>query len=128
MANSVVSNPASFHAEARYQRVCAVCGRGGAYHAHHVIDKQELRKRRLPLYDTRGALRLCVHCHMQFEWAGPGKILVLQKHLKDVHFCYVWEVMNAAGTNMLERQYGGADDPRWQQHVEGLCLECQLQP
>lgn len=127
--NLVIDNPQSFHAEAMYQLVCAVCGRGGAFHAHHVVPKGELRKRHLPLNDTRNALRLCAgldgnNCHMQFEWAGPGKVLVLQKHLRQSHFCYIWSVMRMAGVNLLERKYGGADDPRWAKHMEGDCA-CQ---
>lgn len=125
---TAISNPHSFHLEARHQRVCArrECQRGGKFHAHHVVPRSWLRKNRLPQFDTRGALRLCDECHMQFEWAGPGKLQVVTAELTQDNLCYVWEVMRLSGIDFLKREYGSADDPRFACHIDGLCLACQL--
>ena len=117
-------NAASFHAEATAQLICAVCGRGGAFHAHHVVSKAELKHRRAPLNDPRNALRLCVRCHMQHEWAGPGKVDVALSQLTDDNFCFAFEVMGAAAMVYLERFYVGAD-LRLAAHVEGRCDLCR---
>jgi hypothetical protein len=131
---SSLSNPASFYQAARWQRVCAVCGRasgrpdarGRTWHAHHVVPKPILRRLHLPEYDTRGALRLCTDCHMAFEWAGPGKVHVMPKHMTDENICYVWEVLGVAVVQ-IERKYGVFDaDPRWHRHRMGECELCQL--
>jgi hypothetical protein len=123
----VISNPASFRDEARWQRVCAVCEQPGAFHAHHVIPKQQLRNLRRPQYDTRGALRLCSpgtvgNCHMQHE-GGPTK-LVTTKHLTQTNICYVFEVWGPAAEGWLERYYSGADD-RLNLHHDEECPHCQ---
>lgn len=120
-----VSDPRSFWLEARHQRVCAHCGHPGGFHAHHVISKNWLRRNHHEDYDTRGALRLCEMCHMQFEWAGPGKIQLVAADLKQQNLCYVWEVMGDAGSDFLDREYAGHDDDRWTRHGEGICPECQ---
>jgi hypothetical protein len=121
-----VSNPASFRAEARWQRVCAVCGAAGSFHAHHVLPKHLLRRLKLPRYDTRGALRLCEHCHMQFEWGGPGKVEIAVRCLTDQNICYLYEVLGVTVVQ-LEGKYSNFDvDPRWHKHRMGECLECQL--
>lgn len=122
-----ISNPQSFRAEARYQRVCAVCGAAGAFHAHHVVPKTILRRLRLPLYDTRNALRLCTRCHMSYEWGGPGKIRLGVFRLTDDNLCYCWETLGPT-IGMIERKYGGsfALDPRWLKHRMGECERCQL--
>ena len=121
-----ISNALSFRAEARYQRVCAVCGSGGVYHAHHVISEQLLQRLGLPVLDPRNALRLCDRCHMSFEWAGPGKIAINVFHLTDQNICYVYETLGPA-VSMIERKYGGSFglDPRWQKHRMGECELCQ---
>lgn len=120
-----ISNPTSFWEEARWQQVCAVCETGGDFQAHHVVPKPILKRLREPLYDTRGALRLCEHCHMQFEWAGPGKVLVTPLHWTIENHCYVWEVLGVTAIQ-LERKYGPLSvDPRWEMHLEGTCELCQ---
>lgn len=119
-----ISNPQSFWLEARLQVVCAVCKTGGRYHSHHVIAKNFLRRNRLPLWDTRNALRLCERCHMQFEWAGPGKVEILARHLTAENMCYIWAVMGAYGSDFLNREYGGSD-PRFALHLENGC-RCQF--
>lgn len=128
-----VSDPHSFMLEARYQALCAVCGRargrpdarGRTWHAHHVAPQQLLARLKLPEYDTRNALRLCTDCHMAFEWAGPGKVAVPVTSWKDQNVCYVFEVLGVTAVQ-LERKYGDLDaDPRWVSHLEGKCELCQ---
>lgn len=126
VSSTPISDPHSFWLEARYQRGCAHCGATGDFHAHHVVDKQTLRRAGLPLHDTRNALRLCHRCHMQFEWAGPGKVQVVIADLTQQNLCYIWAVMGAAGAMYLAREYDGYDDERWLRHVHGGCDECQL--
>lgn len=130
-----ISNPESFHLEARYQALCAVCDRakgrpdgfGKTWHAHHVVPRGLLKRLKLPEFDTRGALRLCTDCHMAFEWSGPGKVAVPVTCWKDQNVCYVWEVLGVTAVQ-IEKKYGPLDeDPRWVRHLNGECPECQLQ-
>lgn len=121
-----ISDPHSFWLEARYQRICAHCGSTWPWHAHHVISKNWLKRNHLPEYDTRAALRLCDRCHMQFEWAGPGKIQLVITDLTQSNLCYVWEIMGPAGQDFLDREYAGHDDERWTCHIREECEECQL--
>lgn len=123
-----ISNPASFHAEAQFQRVCAVCGDAGSFHAHHVVPKQRLRKLGLAhrLYDPRNALRLCAgldtrQCHMEHE---NGKLVIETRELTDDNICFIFEILGAAGADLLERDYTGIDR-RYTLHEEGICALCQ---
>lgn len=123
-----ISNPASFREEAQFQRVCARCGGGGDYQAHHVVPKQDLKRRGLvhKLYDPRNALRLCEgldgnRCHMRFE----KRMLVIEtKLLLPANICFIWETLDVAGQNFLERTYTGVDR-RFTRHEEGGCPICQ---
>jgi hypothetical protein len=126
MSTPAISDSRSFYLEARSQVVCANCQTGARFHAHHVLDKQTLRKRGEPLYDTRNALRLCTRCHMQFEWAGPGKVAIPVAKLLDINICYLWEVLGVASQNYLTRRYGGLD-LRYLLHPLGGCKLCQPQ-
>lgn len=110
-----VCNPASFHNEAAYQRVCGHCGRFGAFQAHHVVDKQTLRVRcgivGDAAYDTRNALRLCApftnnNCHMQFE---NRRIEIRLTSLTDDNIDYAFEVLGAYAYEYLHREYAGED-------------------
>ena len=65
-----------FRETARLQRCCAVCGTMGAWQAHHVVSRQQLKKagEGWREWDERNALRLCVvpvsegsNCHYQHE-------------------------------------------------------------
>lgn len=122
------SNPSSFWAEARSQRVCAVCGSAGDFHAHHVVPKERLKKKGLlhRLYDPRNALRLCAgldsdQCHMEFE---NVKVVIETEMLTDENICFIYETLGVAGQNLLEREYTGVDR-RYTKHVEGRCPICQ---
>lgn len=119
-----VQNPASFHDEARWQRVCANCGATGSFHAHHVIDKQTLRrklgcgKRDPRLYDTRNSLRLCEglngpRCHMNSEWGGVSRVKVPTSRLRDANIEYAFEILGAYAADYLRHEYDDeAGDPR----------------
>ena len=115
-----IANPASFRAEARYQRVCAKCGKAGGFHAHHVVDKAILRDRcKLSgddLYDTRNALRLCEgldgnRCHLQFE---NRRIAITTRMLTDDNIEYAFEVLGAYAYDYLRQEYRDhpTPDPR----------------
>lgn len=126
---ATISNPLSFREEARFQRVCAVCGSAGAFHAHHIVSKQRLRKEGLVhrLYDPRNALRLCEgldtnHCHMEHE---KGNLVIPTEKLPAEVMCFIWETLGVAGQNLLERDYTGIDR-RYTRHTDGTCLICQV--
>lgn len=124
---AVISNPQSFHLEARYQRCCQApdCGSTGAWHAHHVIPKQLLRRLKLPMYDVRGALRICWTHHMQFERAGPGKIDLPVSCWQQQNVCYAFGVLGVTIVQ-LERKYGPIlEVPRYAVHLDGGCEHCQ---
>lgn len=127
MSTTPISNAASFHAEARFQLACAYCGKvGEPFEAHHVIKRQRLRARRLPEFDTRGAIRLCEgldtdQCHFKIE---KGRHSLPTERLPQVAICYVWECLGVAGYNELEREYTGAEH-RFILHDENGCEHCQ---
>lgn len=125
-----LDNPASFFAEARYQIACAFCGLPGRpFEAHHVLKRQRLRKRGLPLYDPRGAVRLCEglatdRCHFRIEKGGER---LPTSKLPQVAICYVWEALGVAGYNALDRDYTGPER-RFTIHEQGKCPHCQPRP
>ncbi len=130
---ATISDPSSFHEEARYQRVCAICGRAGGrpdfrgrtWHAHHVLPRRLLRRLKLPEWDTRNALRLCTDCHMSSEWAGASAVKIAVADLKDDNICYAFEVLGATVVQ-LERTYGDFEaDERWARHLTEGCELCQ---
>lgn len=106
-----VDNARSFHEEARYQGMCANCGKiGGDWEAHHVVEKQELKNQHAPLNDTRNALRLCIgpaSCH-----GGQHTIKrVMLTALTDDNYEFAFEVLGTFAYDYLRRRYSG-DDPR----------------
>lgn len=118
-------DPTAFHEAARAQIVCAVCSRGGPFHAHHVVDKNWLKRHhRKPLNDPRNALRLCIRCHTQHEFGGPGKVDVPKRRLTAGNVCYAYEVMGLAASVYLERHYTGLDY-RVALHEDEACPRCQ---
>lgn len=129
-ADAVVANPSSFWHEAQAQRVCAACGAVGAFDAHHVVDKQTLKRptptraglRRNDLYDTRNALRLCSrfgnNCHFQHE---NRRRLVKTSELLDCNIEYAWVVLKGYAPYFLRAEYDdSAGDPR----IAELELRC----
>jgi len=123
-----VANPSSFKLEARFQRVCANCGGVGPFHAHHVVDKQTLRRQGLEknqLYDTRNALRLCEglttkRCHFQHEnlklrdpWGKVTTGKLRTTKLLDDNIEYAFEVLGAYAVDFLRQEYDDIEhDPR----------------
>jgi hypothetical protein len=113
-----ICNPRSFREEARFQRVCQLCGAPGPFHAHHVVDKKELEKKGLrgnDLYDTRNAMRLCEgldtkRCHFQFE---NRMVPITTEMLMDQHIEYAFEKLGAYAFDYLRQEYDdSAEDPR----------------
>jgi hypothetical protein len=104
-----ISDPRAFWEEARYQRACAQCDSTGRFEAHHIIEKQWLKRHGFEWrdrYDTRAALRLCLLCH-------HGQTSKLKKvELKNLtldNLEYAFEVMGAAAADYLHRHYEGPD-------------------
>lgn len=111
MAHAVIANPSSFWNEARFQLVCFICGKPGDFHAHHVVDKQTLRNdygiTGDAAYDTRNAMRLHRHCHLQFE---NSRIDIPLTKLTDSMIEYAQEVMGTRAYDYLKRYYSGHDE------------------
>lgn len=122
-----ICHPASFRLEAKYQGICVECGAGGPFHAHHVVDKQTLRKygfRGNGLYDTRNAMRLCrnldgKNCHLQFE---NCRIKIRTTKLSDDNIEYAFEALGVYAYDYLRREYDDATcpDPRLELKLEEL--------
>lgn len=98
---------------ARMQTVCAECGKGGNFDAHHVIERQELRSRGLDEWDPDNALRLCdpaatPGCHGNHTTASKRVRLV---RLTDRNIDYAFRVLGPFAYDYLKRRYDG-DDPR----------------
>lgn len=116
-----VCSKEAFHAEARWQGLCVNCDEGGAFHAHHVVDKQTLKNRcglsGRDLYDTRNSMRLCNNldgkrCHMNFEW-GNGSLKIATQKLSDENIEYAFEKLGTYAADYLRREYDDSDpDPR----------------
>jgi hypothetical protein len=102
-----VNNPESFRAEAKWQGVCAVTGKGGAFQAHHVVERQELKRRGLPEWDPRNALRLAPRAHDRHTLAVRR---VKTKELTDDNIEYAFEVLGDAAQDYLRRYYDD-DEP-----------------
>jgi|SRR3982750_2219337 hypothetical protein len=104
---TVIANPQSFREEARWQRVCAVCDGGGAFHAHHVLYEQMLERKfglsGNALFDPRNALRICTdNCHTRHHW----KIRPIKTaELVDDNISYAFEVMGLYGADWLRQYY-----------------------
>jgi hypothetical protein len=97
---------AAKHRQAAFdQRVCAVTGRGGPWHAHHVIRVQDVREG--DPHDPRNALRLgvVVHSrhHMKFERVPLTALLA-------TNIEYAFELLGDYAYDYLHRHYSGEDD------------------
>lgn len=105
------SNRRAFHEAAWKQRCCAVCGKGGSFQSHHVVEKQKLRIiGRLDLvWDTRNALRVCGDCH-DAHTIGFRRINL--DRLTDENYEFAWFVLRAEAADYLRRKYNGSDQ-RW---------------
>ncbi|GAC1529979.1 MAG: hypothetical protein NVS3B1_22050 [Marmoricola sp.] len=118
LSSKPISNPSSFHAEARYQGVCAVTGKGGEFEAHHVIYQQHLRRLGVPEYDTRNALRVGPGVHDQHH---NRKRPIRTKEVLSVNIGYAVDVMGAlSAVEYFRRYYDDTFDP--DPRLEILCL------
>lgn len=106
---------ADFKAAAAAQLGCAVCGRtidmATGYEipwvAHHVLERQELRRLGAHEWDPRDALRLCDPiadtCHGRHH---SGERRIRRSELRPENIAYVLEVLGReAGEAYLERRY-----------------------
>jgi hypothetical protein len=90
---------------------CAVCGTPWVEpDAHHVVSAQELRKRRLPVYDKRNALPLCpigttgFRCHERHE---NGVERIPLECLTDDNLNYASETLGSYAGDYLRAHYSG---------------------
>jgi len=118
------ANRRNFHEAAWKQRVCAMCGQGGPFQSHHVVEKQRLRIiGRLDLkWDVRNALRVCHDCHGKQH---RGKRIALRR-LTDENYEFAWFVLGTASADYLRDRYEG-DDPRWDALMEQCNAELEQQ-
>ena len=118
-----VQDKLAFRLEAQWQVACGACGAvGKPFHAHHVVDRQILRRERgivgNAAYDTRNALRLCAgldteRCHMRFENGGVAAVTIPTSNLLDENIAYAFEVLGLWAADYLRREYDDtARDPR----------------
>lgn len=112
-----MSNPASFHSEARYQGKCQHpdCEEPLTYHwhAHHVVYRQHVEAHGGNVWDTRNAMRLCNRlphdCHRTKH--HNRKAPVPMSVVRDETIEFAVEVMGPGRTiNFFERFYASADD------------------
>ena len=102
-----------FHAAARDQRVCARCGEGGSFDAHHDVEKKWLKANGQPLYDPDNALRLCDEytdndCHGKHTRGVKRKHRLHLRVLRQENLEYAFRVMGPAAGSYLRRRYRGA--------------------
>lgn len=83
---------------------CAVCDRwvASTMEAHHVVEKQELKRRGLALYDQRNALALCGSCH---EGHTNASERVPFRKLSAENVAYAFEVLGEFASDYLKRRY-----------------------
>lgn len=113
----IICGPSSFWEEARWQGLCAACGKAGPWQAHHVLYKQVLDRLGIKgdeLHDTRNALRLCTelggNCHSRHHWKVRA---VRTVELTDDNVMYVFEKLGLYGADWLRRYYDDTNaDPR----------------
>lgn len=98
----------AFWEAARDQGVCAVTGyRGRDWEAHHVVEAQELRGRRVNEWDPRNALRLSRRVHERHTLALKRVPL---NCLTDENIEYAVELMGVGAYPYLKRYYSGHDE------------------
>ena len=95
-----------FYEAARRQRVCAVTHRAGRWQPHHVIEKQEVKRRGGDIWDPRNALRLETPVHERHTNAVER---VLLSRLTDANLEYAFELMGRAAYVYLTARYSGYD-------------------
>lgn len=113
-----MNNRESFELEARYQGQCAGCGSIDKLHwqAHHVVYRQECRRRRAAEWDPRDALRVCtfdiVGCHYRHHDGTQTTPLTTSK-LLDCNIEFAFEILGVFAVDYLRRHYDDSSpDPR----------------
>lgn len=91
---------------ARAQRVCAVTGRGGAFHAHHPVREQDVEQ--LDPHDPRNALRILPAVHWEHHW---GNTRIPLAALTDDNLSFAFQEFGPYAHDYLRSRYAG-DDPR----------------
>jgi hypothetical protein len=99
-----VSNRRAHKQAARFQRVCAVTGRRGAFHPHHVVREQDVRV--LNPHDPRNALRIAPDVHWNHHH-GNERIPLLA--LTDENLAFAYEEFGVSAHEYLHRHYLGDD-------------------
>lgn len=97
----------AFKEEARRQRVCRVCGKGGPWEAHHVITRRYLRVNGFEEWHPDNSLRLCPPCHHKHTVAFRR---VDVTSLTDRNIAYAVTLLGEAkALDYISRHYRGED-------------------
>lgn len=100
----------AFTSRAAKQGRCAGCGGEGRWHPHHAgVEKQELKRRGVSLWDPDNALRVCVICHWRHHYE-PGFQLALSV-LREENIRFAFGLLGPGAYDYLRRRYRG-QDPR----------------
>lgn len=78
-----------------------------AVHFHHVVERQELKRRKGDASDARNGVFLCFRCHGDVTSASRRLTLAA---LPDSVFEFAWELMGPAATVYLRRYHDGEDE------------------
>lgn len=98
----------AFIAAAARQERCANCPSTGRWHPHHAgVEKQELKRMGMALWDPDNALRLCVVCHWRQHFE-PGFKLSLSV-LSDANVHYAFAVLGVRAYDYLRRRYADGE-------------------
>lgn len=97
----------AFRDAALAQRVCAVTGQRGGWHAHHVVKEQHALRLGGNPHDPRNALRLAFAPHLNHHGIYPIELA----NLTDDNIAFAYELMPDLAYDYLHRYYQG-DDPR----------------
>jgi hypothetical protein len=84
------------------------CDGRGPFDSHHVIYRQEVRRRGGDQGDPENSLTLCHGCHSSHH--RRGRVIPLTA-LRDENIQWAFGLMGAAAYNYFKRSYAG-DDPR----------------
>lgn len=95
-----------FWEAARAQRVCAVTRKGGDFEAHHVVEKDYLKRMGRDPWDPRNALRLLTRVHVAHTSAMER---VPACCLTDANIEFAFEMLGAGAHFYLRRHYPGYD-------------------
>lgn len=111
-----MNNRESFVAEAQYQGHCMGCESLAVWQPHHVVYRQECRRRGAPEWDPRNVLRVCIvpitGCHYRHHDGTQGTPITTAK-LTDDNIEFAFEVLGVYAVDYLRRHYDDSEpDPR----------------